>query len=180
MLYFHRGLEYQLEENKTQNTIAQKMCDLGIDVIVGGHPHVLQPMELLSSTEDDTHKTLCLYSTGNALSNQRRDLMRLDTGHTEDGVLFSFTFAKYSDGTVRVEDADVLPTWINKYKSSSTGKNVYEIYPLDDQIEDWKTQMDLTDSTEKKARESYDRTMKILGEGMEQIDAYLDSLPPIA
>ena len=106
--------------------------------------------------------------------------MTLNTGHTEDGVLFSFTFAKYSDGTVRVEDADVLPTWINKFKSSSTGKNVYEIYPLDDQIEDWKTQMNLTDSTEKKARESYERTMKILGDGMEQIVEYLDNLEPIA
>jgi poly-gamma-glutamate synthesis protein (capsule biosynthesis protein) len=180
VLYIHWGVEYQLEENTTQNTIAQKMCDLGIDVIVGGHPHVLQPMELLTSTENEQHKTLCLYSTGNALSNQRRTEMRLDTGHTEDGVLFNFTFAKYSDGTVRVEDASVIPTWVNKYKSNSTGKNVYEIYPLDDQIEDWKTQMNLSDSTEEKARASYARTMKILGEGMEQIDEYLEGLEPIA
>ena len=179
VLYIHWGVEYQLKENSTQNTIAQKMCDLGIDVIVGGHPHVIQPMELLTSTSDDTHKTLCLYSTGNALSNQRRDLMRLDTGHTEDGIVFNFTFAKYSDGTVRVEDASVMPTWINKYKSSSTGKYVYDIYPLDDQIEDWKTQMDMKDSTEKEARASYDRTMKIVGDGMEQIKDYLSSLPPV-
>ena len=180
VLYIHWGVEYQLEENKTQNTIAQKMCDLGIDVIVGGHPHVIQPMKLLTSSEDENHKTLCLYSTGNALSNQRRDLMRLNTGHTEDGILFNFTFAKYSDGTVRVEDASVIPTWINKYKSATTGKDVYDIYPLDDQIEDWKTQMNLTESTEKKARDSYERTIKIVGEGMEQIKEYLNNLPPIA
>lgn len=179
VLYIHWGVEYQVKENQTQNAIAQKMCDLGIDVIVGGHPHVIQPMELLTSGPDEKHKTLCLYSTGNALSNQRRDLMNLNTGHTEDGILFNFTFAKYSDGTVRVEDASVIPTWINKYKSSSTGKDVYDIYPLDTQIEDWKTQMDMSDSTEKKARESYDRTMKIVAEGMEQIENYLESLPPI-
>ena len=179
VLYIHWGVEYQVKENQTQNAIAQKMCDLGIDVIVGGHPHVIQPMELLTSGTDEKHKTLCLYSTGNALSNQRRDLMNLNTGHTEDGILFNFTFAKYSDGTVRVEDASVIPTWINKYKSSSTGKDVYDIYPLDTQIEDWKTQMDMSDSTEKKARESYDRTMKIVAEGMEQIENYLESLPPI-
>lgn len=179
VLYIHWGVEYQVKENQTQNAIAQKMCDLGIDVIVGGHPHVIQPMELLTSGTDESHKTLCLYSTGNALSNQRRDLMNLNTGHTEDGILFNFTFAKYSDGTVRVEDASVIPTWINKYKSSSTGKDVYDIYPLDTQIEDWKTQMDMSDSTEKKARESYDRTMKIVAEGMEQIENYLESLPPI-
>lgn len=179
VLYIHWGVEYQLEENKTQNAIAQKMCDLGIDVIVGGHPHVIQPMELLTSSVDENHKTLCLYSTGNALSNQRRTEMRLKTGHTEDGVLFNFTFAKYSDGTVRVEDASILPTWVNKYKSSSTGKDVYEIYPLDSQIEDWKTQMDMTDHTEKEARASHDRTMKIVGEGLEQIRNYLENLPSI-
>lgn len=180
VLYIHWGVEYQLKENKTQNAIAQKMCDLGIDVIVGGHPHVIQPMELLTSTTDEGHKTFCLYSTGNALSNQRRDLMNLNTGHTEDGIVFNFTFAKYTDGTVRVEDASVIPTWINKYKSSVTGKYVYDIYPLDDQIEDWKTQMDMKDSTEKEARASYERTMKIVGEGMQQIKDYLNNLPPIA
>lgn len=180
VLYIHWGVEYQLKENTHQNDIAQKMCDLGIDVIVGGHPHVIQPMELLTSTTDESHKTICLYSTGNALSNQRQGLIgAIKTAHTEDGIVFNFTFAKYSDGTVRVEDASVMPTWINKYQSSATGKDVYDIYPLDNQIEDWKTQMDMKDSTEKKARESYDRTMKIVGDGMEQIKHYLDNLPPV-
>jgi poly-gamma-glutamate synthesis protein (capsule biosynthesis protein) len=180
VLYIHWGVEYQLKENKHQNEIAQKMCDLGIDVIVGGHPHVIQPMELLTSTVDEDHKTICLYSTGNALSNQRQGLIsNIKTAHTEDGIVFNFTFAKYSDGTVRVEDASVIPTWINKYKSSSTGKDVYDIYPLDTQIEDWKTQMDMSESTAKKAQSSYDRTIEIVGEGLEQIQNYLDTLPPI-
>jgi poly-gamma-glutamate synthesis protein (capsule biosynthesis protein) len=178
VLYIHWGVEYQLEENKTQNTIAQKMCDLGVDVIVGGHPHVIQPMELLTSTQDESHKTLCLYSTGNAFSNQRRDLMRLDTGHTEDGIIFNFTFAKYSDGTVRVEEADVLPLWVNKYNSS--GKDMYEVYPLDTQVEDWMAAMDMVSSTEKKARASYDRTMDIVGKGLEDIQQYLEGLPAVA
>ena len=39
--------------------------------------------------------------------------------------------------------------------------------------------MDMKDSTEKQARESYDRTMKIVGEGLEQIKDYLNSLPPV-
>ena len=127
VLYIHWGVEYQTKQNKTQSTIAQKMCDLGVDVIVGGHPHVIQPMELLTSTEDDNHKTICLYSTGNALSNQRKDLMTLNTGHTEDGIIFTFTFSKYSDGTVRVENADLLPTWVDKHTNPSTGKIVYDV-----------------------------------------------------
>ena len=178
VLYIHWGIEYELKENSTQSTIAQKMCDLGVDVIVGGHPHVVQPMDLLTSTEDENHKTLCIYSVGNALSNQRRDLMRLNTGHTEDGIVFNFTFSKYSDGTVRVEAADVLPTWV--YKSSSGSKDTYQVYPLDDQVEDWKAQFDMSSTVEKEARASYDRTMKIVGSGLADIQDYLNTLPPIA
>ncbi len=180
VLYIHWGVEYQTKQNQTQSTIAQKMCDLGVDVIVGGHPHVIQPMELLTSTVDESHKTICLYSTGNALSNQRRNLMNLNTGHTEDGILFTFSFAKYSDGTVRVEDADLLPTWVNKHTSDATGKIVYDIYPLDDEIEDWKTQLKLSDSTLANAQSSYERTMDIVGEGLAQVQAYLETLPPIS
>ena len=71
MMQIHWGQEYQLTENATQNKIAQKLCDIGFDVIVGGHPHVVQPMELLESTVDPSHKTVCIYSVGNAVSNQR-------------------------------------------------------------------------------------------------------------
>lgn len=171
ILFLHWGNEYQLQQNATQSSIAQTLCDLGVDVIIGGHPHVVQPMELLTSTTDDTHKTVCLYSMGNAVSNQRAASMNLNTGHTEDGVLFSVTFAKYSDGTVVLESADVLPTWVNKHIVS--GKYEYNILPLDSTIEDWKAQFSLTDSSYSQAVASYERTMAIVGAGLEQVNQYL-------
>ena len=122
ILYTHWGDEYKLVNNATQKQIAQKLCDLGVDVIVGGHPHVVQPVELLTSTTDPEHATVCLYSMGNAISNQRRQLMRLKTGHTEDGLIFNLTFSKYSDGTVILENADIIPTWVN---------NNFQILPAD-------------------------------------------------
>ena len=179
VLYIHWGAEYQLKQNGTQEAIAQKMCDLGVDVIVGGHPHVIQPMDLLTSSTDPEHKTVCLYSTGNILSNQRRHLMNLNTGHTEDGILFNFSFSRYTDGTVRLEEVELVPTWINLYYSNATGRNVYDILPLDDQIEDWKTQLDLTDTSLAQAEASYERTMAIVGEGLNEVQEYLDSLPPV-
>jgi poly-gamma-glutamate synthesis protein (capsule biosynthesis protein) len=180
VLYIHWGEEYQTTQNSQQKAMAQAACDLGVDVIVGGHPHVIQPLDLLTSTTDDSHKTVCLYSTGNALSNQRIEHMNLKTGHTEDGIFFSFTFVKYSDGTVRVEDVEVLPLWINLYTSTATGKNVYDILPLDKALEDWKTEFKLTDSTMTQAEKSYDRTMKIVGKGLEKIQEHLEALPEVA
>ncbi len=176
VLYIHWGDEYQLRENGYQNQIAQEVCDLGVDVIVGGHPHVVQPMELLESTLDPDHKTVCLYSMGNALSNQRQEAMGMNHSYTEDGVIFQFTFAKYSDGTVILESADILPLWVNHYYSNSAGKLVYEILPLDKSLSDWKTAFDLSDAGLADCNASYDRTMGIVGEGLEEIQTYLENL----
>ena len=134
---------------------------------------MVQPVELLTNTNDPTKKTVCLYSMGNAVSNQRRERMNLHTGHTEDGVLFSVTFAKYSNGKVVLEGVDLLPTWVNCYNSAKTGKRVYEIIPLDKSLEDWKTAFEFTEQSLDKAEKSYDRTMKIVGDGLSDVKNYL-------
>ena len=65
------------------------------------------------------------------------------------------------------------------YTNSQTNKRVYDILPLDKGVEDWKSQLDLTDSTLAKAEESYERTMEIVGEGLQEVQEYLNSLPEI-
>lgn len=178
MLFIHWGTEYELTQNATQSAIAQKMCDMGVDVIVGGHPHVVQPMDLLTSTADPEHKTVCIYSLGNAVSNQRREEMRLDTGHTEDGALFTVTFEKRSDGCVRVADVDVLPTWVNKFVNGD-GKFEYNILPLDTDARDqWKTRYGLADAVSTELQASYDRTMAIVGAGLRKCREYLNGAEP--
>ena len=174
VLFIHWGSEYQTVHNDAQKQIAQKMCDLGVDVIVGGHPHVVQPVELLTSTTNENQKTVCLYSMGNAVSNQRLgNISYVSTAHTEDGALFSVTFSRYSDGTVILEDAQVLPLWVNLGTNQKTGRWEYNILPLDKQVESWKTRFDMTDSALASAQASYDRTMAIVGEGMETVETYL-------
>ena len=69
--------------------------------------------------------------------------------------------------------------WINLYTSTATGKAVYDILPLDKAVTDWKTAYTLTDSTLTQAEKSYDRTMKIVGTGLQKINEFLSSLPEI-
>ncbi len=172
VLYIHWGNEYEVEENGTQNQIAQELCNLGIDVIVGGHPHVVQPMELLQSATDPTHKTVCLYSMGNAVSNQRIEEMRLKTGHTEDGVLLSMTFEMYTDGEVYLADIDVLPTWVNMH--TKNGGREYNIMPLREGEKDrWKELFGLTDAELKDCQLSFQRTMDLVEEGLADAKAWL-------
>ena len=174
MMYIHWGVEYILDANDEQKAIAQKLCDLGIDVIVGGHPHVVQPVDLLESTVDPEHKTVCLYSMGNAVSNQRLgNLQSITTAHTEDGILFTVTFEKYSDGTVYLSGAEALPTWVNMHQNGN-GKTEYNILPLDyDRVEEWPQMFEIGETTLNAARNSYTRTMDIVGEGLTECQTWL-------
>lgn len=174
ILFIHWGQEYVLSANAEQRAIAQKMCDLGVDVIIGGHPHVIQPVELLESSTDPNHKTVCLYSTGNAVSNQRQGkLNSIKTAHTEDGILFTVSFEKYSDGTVYLASANAIPTWVNMHNNGN-GKTEYNILPLDvNYMSEWSTLFELGDSSTKAANDSYTRTMNIIGTGLEEVASYL-------
>jgi poly-gamma-glutamate synthesis protein (capsule biosynthesis protein) len=145
-----------------------------VDVIIGGHPHVVQPAELLTSREDSNHRTLCVYSVGNLLSNQHAGNMDLDTGHTEDGLLFRIRLMKYSNGEVYLDSADWIPTWV--CIRNSDGSKSYDILPLDPDKPDWEDAFSLTSDTLRKAEASYDRTFAILGDAMEDICSELDQI----
>ena len=150
------------------------MCDLGIDVIIGGHPHVIQPAELLTSREDPDRHTLCVYSVGNFLSNQHAGNMDLTTGHTEDGVLFRFRLVKYSNGQVHLDSADFIPTWV--CIRNTDGSRSYDILPLDTAISDWKKEFSLSSGDFFDAQRSYQRTMEILGTSMASVCEELDGI----
>lgn len=178
MVYLHWGEEYKWKTgegpNANQTAMAQKLCDMGVDVIVGGHPHVVQPVDLLTSSADPEHRTIVLYSMGNAVSNQRiKEMESEPTGHTEDGVLFCVTFAKYSDGNVYVDSSELIPTWVNL--NSNSGSTEYNILPLEGSTAaQWQAQFGLTDSQLADAHSSFDRTEALVLTGMEKVQTYLN------
>ena len=173
VMFIHWGEEYDIKGNAAQQKMAQKLCDIGFDVIVGGHAHVVQPVTLLESTVDPDHKTVCIYSLGTAVSNQRTGVSTLfPPGYTEDGALFTVSFEKYSDGRVYLSDADVIPTWVNMH--SNKGGREYNILPLmKENEEQWQESYELTDHQFTSCQRSYDRTMGIVGEGLEICQEYL-------
>lgn len=162
VMFIHWGTEYKTKPNEYQLEISQKLCDLGVDVIVGNHAHVVQPVELLTSRTDENHRTLCLYSTGNSIANIRRS--GKFPPHAEDGMFFTFTFAKYSDGSVLVESAEVLPTWVWTGLDEK-GYKKFRIMAMDPDT-DWKTEMNLDEELTAFCEESIDRTNAIVGEGL--------------
>lgn len=170
VFYMHWGSEYHTKPATYQKAIAQELCNMGVDVIVGGHPHVLQPVELVYA-EGSEHTTVCLYSMGNSISNQRISEMTglCETGHTEDGVLFNYTFARDDDGEVYLDAVDLIPTWVDRY--GTAGNYQYTMYPLETAA--MAESYGLDSATVQKAKASYERTKKIMAEGLGEIQEYL-------
>jgi poly-gamma-glutamate capsule biosynthesis protein CapA/YwtB (metallophosphatase superfamily) len=113
----HWGIEYSPAPRPEDADIAHKMLDAGASVIVGHHPHVLQPVETYRAA--DGRNTVIFYSLGNFLSNQSRgyvdDLMPDKDGDPRDSMigLFSAVRQDYGLGGVRVElgHVGILPVW---------------------------------------------------------------------
>ncbi len=64
----HWGEENQLTANDEQKTLAQSLANAGVDLIIGTHPHVVQPVEVLNGAEGN--ETIVYYSLGNLVSLQ--------------------------------------------------------------------------------------------------------------
>lgn len=88
----HWGIEYSSKESTAQRKLAQKMADWGADLIVGHHPHVLQPMGYL--TRADGSRALVVYSLGNFISAQDEPyrmvggMLELDIKKGQEGLIF--------------------------------------------------------------------------------------------
>lgn len=170
VFYMHWGNEYQTTPNTYQKAAAQQLCNMGVDVIVGAHPHVIQPVELIYS-EDSQNTTVCLYSMGNAISNQRIVEMTgvCETGHTEDGVLFSYSFSRSDDGEVYLSAVDIIPIWVDRYGTS--GNYQYTMYPLGSA--EMANSYGLDNAVAQQAVASFERTKDIIAEGLTECQEHL-------
>ena len=90
IVFAHWGTEYAYEPDSFQQKWTSIFLAQGVDVVVGGHPHVVQPCRML--TREDGHSMLVYYSLGNYVSCQDEKPRLL-------GGMAEFTFSKDSEGT---------------------------------------------------------------------------------
>ncbi len=113
----HWGTEYTTQPTQDQKNLAKKMASWGANVIIGHHPHVLQPMEWIDNA--DGSRTLVAYSLGNFISQQ-------NTAARVIGGMLHYTLTKGADGKVTVSEVQFEPT-VTHYVS---GSHDVQIYPL--------------------------------------------------
>lgn len=112
----HWGTEYSLDVSSSQEYIANYLAGLGVDLIIGSHPHVVEPVEYINNG-----KTFVIYSLGNFLSAQY-GIDRLT------GLMVEVTIKKVVDvdGTITVSiespKAELTYTQTNNYTK-------YRVYP---------------------------------------------------
>lgn len=94
----HWGTEYERRENRTQREIAKFLRRNGADLVIGSHPHVVQPYEA-----DSTH--IVVYSLGNFVSNQRKR-------YSDGGLMAEIEATKYPDGRM-VYSLVTIPVWVS-------------------------------------------------------------------
>jgi poly-gamma-glutamate synthesis protein (capsule biosynthesis protein) len=124
----HWGVEYEHEPLRRQREVAERLSEAGADLILGTHPHVLQPVEMLAR---GGHRTLVAYSLGNFISNQDRmylpDIDQVDGGDSRDGVVLQCRLVKsrQPDGSERVQVVDPVcePLWnLNNWREYMSGE----------------------------------------------------------
>jgi poly-gamma-glutamate capsule biosynthesis protein CapA/YwtB (metallophosphatase superfamily) len=120
----HWGNEYESLPNQGQIDLANKLSGMGVDIIIGHHPHVLQPMDWIE--RGDGSKTFVMYSLGNFLSAQE-GLERLTGGI--GGVAITKTVHQ-GNSVITLSDPSFVPTY--GYYENWRDFEVIPMYQLDD------------------------------------------------
>lgn len=121
----HWGLEYQLNENKDQQRLARMLIRNGADMVIGMHPHVVQPVkkERVKMPDGSTKEAIVVYSLGNFISNQKQP-------NTDGGILFQVDLLKKKGSPdVSIGKQGIVPIWRYIHKSAA-GKSTYHTLPV--------------------------------------------------
>lgn len=118
IMMIHWGNEYWLNKNDHQKRIARGLSDMGFDIVLGSHPHVIEEVEWIGDT-------LVVYSLGNFISNQSSET----TGrpHTEDGMIVHIEKEVDRYGQSDGLKYSVIPTWVDKYSDGQ-----YRVVPVEE------------------------------------------------
>lgn len=155
----HWGIEYQIKQNKEQEELADFLFENGVDIILGSHPHVLQPMEKRTITLEDgsTKDGFVIYSFGNFMSGQVKE-------NTKNSIILNMKLTKKGE-TSKISIDEVNYTPIYMYKSSAKTK-AYKILDIEKSISDYenKSSNSITQATYNTLKTELSKIKKTMGD----------------
>ena len=126
----HWGEEYQHNYNKTQEQLAAFLAAHRVDLVIGHHPHVLQPVKYI--TRPDGGTMLCFFSLGNFASAQTQNPTLL-------GALAYVRIKKIpvrddkTTSKIVFEDAGAIPL-VTHYEGEYTGFKIFPLFAYTDEL----------------------------------------------
>ncbi len=104
VLACHWGIEYRHAPEPETVELAHALVEAGADVVLGGHPHFIQPYEIVST--DDGREGFVIYSLGNFWTNMRKR-------YQDAGMVLRLTLTGVPGGPVALSDVAYLATWVD-------------------------------------------------------------------
>lgn len=128
----HWGTEYKLKQTSSQKDLADFLFENGVDIILGSHPHVLEPMEKRTITlEDGTEKDgFVIYSLGNFVSGQVY-------ANTKSTVILDIQITKNSDGKVSIDSVNYTPIYLYDKGANSKARDRYTLMDIEKSISNY-------------------------------------------
>ena len=126
----HWGTEYRTTANSEQKDLANFLFENGVDVILGNHPHVLEPMEKKTITLQDgtTKDVFVVYALGNFTADQRAEI-------TKDSAILNLTITKNSNGKISIDKVNYIPIYM--YKNTNVSTHKFKILDIEKTIKDY-------------------------------------------
>ena len=152
----HWGEEYVRKPPAYIVGQAQKMIAAGVDVVLGSHPHMVQPVEFVEATGADGVKRrgLVAYSLGNFIDNMLKR-------YTDSGIILEFTIRERQDGGFGVDDVRCVPVYC--WKQDDNIQAISSLKYLTEPPEG------MTDATWSRMKDSYWELRDLIDEDIEMI-----------
>ena len=167
LVFFHYGSEYQTEPTEAEKFIVGKTKEFGADLIIGSHPHVLQPMELYKTSGAKLDTGVIAWSLGNFISNQK-------DRYCDVGVILNISLEKnFTKNKIKMTDVSYIPTWV--YRGTNEEKKIHIIFPseyyMKDSISNGKDSLPSFLNAESKAKmkQAFQDAKKILNRRSAQV-----------
>lgn len=120
----HWGDEYFLKQNKAQEKMAKFLIKQGVRIIIGGHPHVVQPVDI-QLNENGSIETIIVYSLGNLISGMK-------TIDTAGGMLAFLELSKGEAGEININSFNYDLVWTYKEKDAKGNLTNFELLRVND------------------------------------------------
>ncbi len=131
----HWGTEYRTTANEEQKELTDFLFSQGVDIILGNHPHVLEPMEKRSVTLPDGTKKdgFVIYAFGNFICDQNAE-------NTRNSIILNLKITKQIDGSITIDQISYTP--IHMYKNPSLSLRKFKVLDIRRTIENYENGSD--------------------------------------